>query len=454
MNGNQQTAVEIDFREILHIIKKNWTLILAAALTGVFCAAVLVIVVEKPQYRAQAMLFVDAQSQTDVITNDAMSGAASYADACALVITSDNVMDQTIQALGLNMTRSQLRGIVNASTQNSTQVISITATCEDPKLALSIVSEITQIIPVVMRDASYSGTVKVVSPAALGEGPVAPKKLRGIATGAAVGILLSVVWVLFYSLVLNVVCMTESELKSAGLKLIGVLPCSGARMKKTLNEHESYRIIRTSIESINQNNTHFAFVMAGVGSGKSSILDEAKKLAQSYVDIGSRVLLVNTELRADGPKENADEPKENADGSKENADGSKEDTDISSKTDLRTVLDDDGSIAQAIQYDYAGGIDYINACGSDPDSFDYLGSAKMEKLIQKLGEEYECIVFVSNSASVFADAAILGQKTNGVILMVRQEKDTMNNVKIAAFNLKNSGVKILGVIYTDVHMPV
>ena len=72
MNGNQQTAVEIDFREILHIIKKNWTLILAAALTGVFCAAVLVIVVEKPQYRAQAMLFVDAQSQTDVITNDAM----------------------------------------------------------------------------------------------------------------------------------------------------------------------------------------------------------------------------------------------------------------------------------------------------------------------------------------------------------------------------------------------
>jgi capsular exopolysaccharide synthesis family protein len=84
-----------------------------------------------------------------------------------------------------------------------------------------------------------------------------------------------------------------------------------------------------------------------------------------------------------------------------------------------------------------------------PNPAELVDSPRMEKLLGILRERYDSIVIDSPPTLAVTDAAVLGAKTDGVILVVRAEKTERQAINLAVQQLRHVGAHILGVVVND-----
>ena len=89
---------------------------------------------------------------------------------------------------------------------------------------------------------------------------------------------------------------------------------------------------------------------------------------------------------------------------------------------------------------------FINS-GSDPDKpLELLGSKKMTELVESLKTHFDYIFFDTPPILLLSDTIILGQKTDGVILVVWGGKTSREVLVQARTKLDTHKIKCLGVI--------
>lgn len=223
----EQEYETIDLREIILLLKKN--LLGLIALTVLFAAAgyLLSTFVMTPRYEASATMIVnsreDAAAQTN-ITSDQINSATKLVDTYSVILTSDTVLDKTIEDLGLDMDYEDLLGKVTVESVNSTQVMKISAQDEDPQLAQQIVASIVEQAPDIIIQTVKAGSVEVISQPKAGENPVSPRKMMNTAIAGMLGLVLGL-GVVFLRSMLNNKFMTDTDInKKLGLTVLGVIP--------------------------------------------------------------------------------------------------------------------------------------------------------------------------------------------------------------------------------------
>ncbi|BFJ84786.1 hypothetical protein Ruko_12030 [Ruthenibacterium sp. TH_2024_36131] len=223
----EQEYETIDLREIILLLKKN--LLGLIALTALFAAAgyLLSTFVMTPRYEASATMIVnsreDAVAQTN-ITSDQINSATKLVDTYSVILTSDTVLDKTIEDLGLDMDYEDLLGKVTVESVNSTQVMKISAQDEDPELAQQIVASIVEQAPDIIIQTVKAGSVEVISQPKAGENPVSPRKMMNTAIAGMLGLALGL-GVIFLRSMLNNKFMTDTDInKKLGLTVLGVIP--------------------------------------------------------------------------------------------------------------------------------------------------------------------------------------------------------------------------------------
>lgn len=223
----EQEYETIDLREIILLLKKN--LLGLIALTVLFAAAgyLLSTFVMTPRYEASATMIVnsreDAAAQTN-ITSDQINSATKLVDTYSVILTSDTVLDKTIEDLGLDMDYEDLLEKVTVESVNSTQVMKISAQDEDPELAQQIVASIVEQAPDIIIQTVKAGSVEVISQPKAGENPVSPRKMMNTAIAGMLGLVLGL-GVVFLRSILNNKFMTDTDInKKLGLTVLGVIP--------------------------------------------------------------------------------------------------------------------------------------------------------------------------------------------------------------------------------------
>jgi succinoglycan biosynthesis transport protein ExoP len=102
---------------------------------------------------------------------------------------------------------------------------------------------------------------------------------------------------------------------------------------------------------------------------------------------------------------------------------------------------------------HSRGIENLNimTCGErPPNPAELLNFPEMDKLIQELKENYDIVLFDSAPILPVTDAAILGSKSDGVILVYQAGKTSRYAVLRAKTQLENVNVKILGVVINNI----
>ena len=192
---------------------------------------------------------------------------------------------------------------------------------------------------------------------------------------------------------------------------------------------EAYKTLRTNLQFSSITNHYKKIVVTSSlpGEGKSTV---AINLALSLQTEDNRVLLVEADLRKPAIKNYLHL------GSVGNA-------------GLSNLLAERDKLEQTLILLSDSGLSVILGGPIPPNPTEMLGSHKMGELIDKLGKDYDYIVFDTPPVSVVTDAAVLSQWCDGVILVIKQKFADKQTVLLAKENLTKVGANIIGGVLTD-----
>lgn len=191
---------------------------------------------------------------------------------------------------------------------------------------------------------------------------------------------------------------------------------------------EAYRAIRTNLQ----------FAAAGEGSVKtigftSALPSEGKSTTVINLAIvmgqdNKRVLLVDCDLRRPVLHRQFGLPNRG----------------------LTNCFADNLKLVDIIQRDIYPNLDVVTSGPIPPNPAELLGSPKMQELLQGVEDDYDYILLDLPPILVVTDAAVIGSKADGVILVVGSGDISPDEAKQAKSLLEKGRVNILGVVLNKV----
>lgn len=189
---------------------------------------------------------------------------------------------------------------------------------------------------------------------------------------------------------------------------------------------EAYRTLRTNLSFYSLDNPLRSLVVTSPApnEGKSTTI---ANLAVTIAQSGRRTILVDCDLRRP---------------SLHDLFGLKAEPGF---TDL--VLADE--MALPLQPTGVDNLWLLAAGAKPPNPADMLGAKKVDQIIARLQEEADMVLFDAPPVMAVTDAAVLGAKVDGVLLVIQAGKTKRDHAERAKETLEKAKVRIVGVTLTN-----
>lgn len=140
---------ELDLKRILENFKQR--IVLIAFITFLICSLVSVysLFIEKPYYKSTATLVLTGvtsknSSETAITAND-LTINSKLVTTYQQIIKSKKVLNQVIETLNLKYTTDELADMINVSSVNDTEIISITVKNNNPLISCKIANNVSNV---------------------------------------------------------------------------------------------------------------------------------------------------------------------------------------------------------------------------------------------------------------------------------------------------------------------
>ncbi|SHH14148.1 MULTISPECIES: YveK family protein [Virgibacillus] len=186
----------ISLKEIFAVLKKRMLLILACIFGAAVIAAVVSYLVLTPTYEADSSFIVN-QSQQDAETpynvNDIRTNV-ELINTYNVIIKSPRILSQVVDELGLDMTSGQLAQKIQVSSEEQSQVVTVTATDESPERAVEMANTTVTTFQDEIPELMNVDNVNILSEAELGTNPspVSPNPMLNTAIAIVLGAMIGV----------------------------------------------------------------------------------------------------------------------------------------------------------------------------------------------------------------------------------------------------------------------
>ncbi|MBG6237269.1 capsular exopolysaccharide synthesis family protein [Mycetocola sp. CAN_C7] len=432
----------MDLRDYFRVLRKGWWVIASVTLLGVGAAAAFS-ALQTPSYSATAKVFVSTQSAgtvSDLVQGNAFSvqRVRTYSD---LVLT-PLVLLPVIRQLDLDITPELLATQIVASAPLDTSIIAITVNDTDPGRAAAIANSASDNLAAVVEDVESPALDEAISPVKLTRAqeamvpvlPASPRIPLNLALGAAAGLILGLATAVLRE-TLETRIRNESDLKQVtDVAVLGGIGFDPNAKESPLTVHadprsrraESFRTLRTNLSFLEVARSDRSFVIT------SSIQSEGKSttsanLAIALADAGSRVLLVDADLRRPTVADYMG---------------------LEGVVGLTDVLIGRAELSDVMQPWGMAGLYVLPAGHVPPNPSELLGSARMSQLITELNGIFDVVIFDSPPLLPVTDAAILAKKVGGTIMVVAAGRTHKNQLRGALAALANVGAPVSGVVLT------
>lgn len=189
---------------------------------------------------------------------------------------------------------------------------------------------------------------------------------------------------------------------------------------------ERYRTIRTNIQfasAANQQIKTLVITSSGPGEGKSTT---SANLAVVFANSGQSVLLVDADMRKPTVHKTFL---------------------LNNSVGLSNVLSMDMNVKEAVQRSIVPNLYVMPSGAKAPNPSELLGSTRMDQLIGELREEFDFIIFDMPPVATVTDAQIMASKTDGTMLVVRENVTRKDSLQKARELLTMVNANVLGAVY-------
>lgn len=432
----------MELSDYIRILRKNWLVILATTLIGLAAAAGYSLT-RTPMYESQAVVFV--QSQAGATAAELQQGS-SFAQArittYVSLVREPVVMNPVITELGLNSSADDLASRVKSSSPLNSTLIEITVLDRDPVQAAeianalgdSLAAAVERIDTPLGQDASPIKLTRVRD-ALAAYSPVSPNVPLYLALGVLVGLGLGVAFAVLRTVLDNRVRSPRDIEALTERPLIGAIPHDPKTKERPIilqaDPHnprsEAFRALRTNLQFLEMDGGHTFVITSSIPTeGKSTT---TINLAIALADSGKRVALLDTDLRKPKVAEYLG---------------------LEGGTGLTDVLIGRARVADVL-LPWGGRSLYVLPAGKiPPNPSELLGSERMHKLLEALGQEFDVVLCDAPPLLPVTDAAVLSRATSGAIMVVAVGKTTTHQLNGALDALETVGSKVAGVVMTMV----
>lgn len=434
----------MELRDYIRILHKNWIVILVLLIVGLAGGAGYAYM-QAPKYEASTQLYVSVRTE-GAATGELVQGTTfarqmvtSYVD----VIGTALVLDPVIDDLNLDESAATLSKRITATTPLNTVLINISVTDQDPALAAKIADQTAASFAQVVqndleRPDAESGAspvqITITDPAAEPLTPSSPSIPLFIVLGGLIGLALGVVFAVLRTVLdTRIHTMHDLELISDEPMLGGIAYDPDAK-KRPLLVHadprspraESFRTLRTNLQFLDIDSGSRTFVVssAGPGEGKSTT---TANLAIALAETGARVALVDGDLRLPRVADYMG---------------------IEGGVGLTNVLIGQVEVADALQKWGKNNLFVLPSGPVPPNPSELLGSTAMDKVLEPLEKYFDYVLIDAPPLLLVTDAAVVGKKTGGVILVAASGATKKAELSGAIRTLKTAGVNLLGFVVT------
>ncbi|WP_412059636.1 CpsD/CapB family tyrosine-protein kinase [Metabacillus idriensis] len=190
---------------------------------------------------------------------------------------------------------------------------------------------------------------------------------------------------------------------------------------------EQYRTIRTNIQfsTVDEEISSMIVTSAGPGEGKSTT---AANLAVVFAQQGKKVLLVDADLR----KPTAHYTFK-----------------VDNHVGLTNILTRQSTINEAVKGTSQDFLSLLTSGPIPPNPAELMASKTMRQFIADAKRDYDIVLFDTPPVLAVADAQILSNSVDGVVLVVSSGKTELESAKKAKELLEQAQAKILGTVLNN-----
>ncbi|WP_309064547.1 polysaccharide biosynthesis tyrosine autokinase [Microbacterium sp.] len=434
----------MELRDYVRILHKNWIMLVVLLVLGLACGAGYAFM-QAPKYVASTQLYVSVRTE-GAATGDLVQGTTfarqmvtSYVD----VVDTAVVLEPVIEELGLDTNVAALASRVEASAPLNTVLIDISVTDGDAEKAAEITNAIAKSFSDVVQgtleqpasaDAASPVQITVTEPAVPPASPASPNVRMLIILGGLLGLAVGVGLAMLRTL-LDTRIHTLHDLEDiTDRPMLGGIAYDPEAQKRPLIVHadprspraESFRTLRTNLQFLDVESGPRIFVVtsAGPGEGKSTT---TANLAIALAETGARVALIDGDLRLPRVADYMG---------------------LEGGVGLTDVLIGRVDVADALQKWGTNELYVLTSGRIPPNPSELLGSTAMDSVLGPLGEYFDYVLIDAPPLLLVTDAAVLGKKTRGVILVAASGKTKKQELTGAVRTLTTAGVNLLGTVVT------
>lgn len=419
----------------LRIARRMWWLFLACIAVGVCCLYAVSYVNYTPLYRSEATFTITSGDGSSLYSS--VSSASQLSKTFPYVLDSSYFRGVLEDALGTDA----LDGTIEAQTIDNSNMVTMWVDSASPENSRAILEKALEVYPEVSRfvlgDIAFNLIDEISTPTA----PVnEPSQRRiwgyGVMGGACAAALVVGLVALF-----NNTIKTAEDLESvSSMVCLGALPeirakarkrSSASRYVSALDKRvshgfrESARAMGARVrDALTEREAKVVLVTSSVaGEGKSTV---AINLAEQLAQDGSRVLLVDMDLRSQGDAALLG---------------------CERGRGLAEVLGDpslgvDGSI---VLLD-GSGVGFLGGNGPVKRPVEVLSDERLPALLEELRGRWDYIVLDASPCGMFQDAAMIANWADEVLFVVRFDRVSRRNVQEALSMLDGEKASVLGYV--------
>ena len=192
---------------------------------------------------------------------------------------------------------------------------------------------------------------------------------------------------------------------------------------------EALRVLHTNLRMISSDRPIRSVIISSAlpGDGKSTVCAHLAKVAAA---MGQRVLIVDVDLRRPRMHERLD---------------------LSNELGLSNLIADDLPLKSVMQQVTPTEQLFVLTAGQiPPDPTKLLASQKMKQLMESFERCFDLVLYDAPPAAGLADVSLIGQQSDGLVLVTRMGKTDRTVLKQTIETLKLSQVAILGIVANGV----
>lgn len=429
---------DVTLREYMTSLRKYWVVIAALTALGGL-AGYLYAQFQPDLYRSQSsVMVIPARGDNTSELVQGSSYVQNLVQTYAVVATSPKVLEPVIRALDLQTSPQALAQTISVESPLNTVVLNISVVARDPSVAQEVVDAVAEQLAGAVQDLSPQNAdnepavrVQTISPAKIAQYPFAPNVRMFVVVGAAIGLLLGVVFAILRRLTSTRIVTRADIAAQTDTPLLGELyqANTAAPLTSTIRTAprssvtESARNIVANLRFANVDGvTRVLLVTSGAsGEGKSSV---SVSVAQIMAEQGARVLLIDADLRRASIADL---------------------TGLEGSVGLTTVLLRDVTVDDAIQK-WQPNVDVLTSGVLPPNPVQLLTSDHLRELLESVRDTYDYVIIDSAPVLAVSDPLWLAPMTDGIVVVARSRMTKRDDLSRTLTTLEATRESIIGIV--------